>query len=58
MEQNLAEKNDSDTCIGYALFKKWVCALALDDADLQKQFSPVIAELSRKDELLTGNFGH
>jgi hypothetical protein len=57
MEQKLAEKNDPDTCIGYALFKKWVGALALDDADLEKQFTPRLAELSRKGDLFSGHFG-
>jgi hypothetical protein len=56
MEAKLAE-TDPATSIGYALFKKWVGALALDDAHLERQFAPRLAELSRKGDLFSGHFG-
>jgi hypothetical protein len=47
IEGKLAQTEPAN-CIAYALFKQWVGALALDDVELEKQFTPRLAELSRK----------
>ena len=53
-EELAAERNQPEAMIGYALYKKWIGAVAIGDKTLAQQFSDGLVELSRIGEFMLG----